>query len=92
LNEFAITCSRDKNSRGFLVNGVETDDEYLEVVAVSPFDCVPVNTVRADGTRVKARMAPDCCLPLGMADIKLVDIEFYLNAAAGIGEVKETEE
>jgi hypothetical protein len=45
LNEFAITCSRDKNSRGFLVNGVETDDEYIEVVAVSPFDCVPISTV-----------------------------------------------
>jgi len=93
LNEFAITCSRDKNSRGFLVNGVETDEEYIEVVAVSPFDCVPVNTVRVDGTKVKARMAPDCCLPLSMAkDVSVVDVEFYMNAAAGIEEVKETEE
>lgn len=92
LRDFAITCTRDKNTRGFLVNGKEIDDEYLEVVAVSPFDAVPVNTVRKDGERVKARMCPECALPLGVAEIGMVDVEYYMNAAASIEEVKEIEE
>lgn len=91
LNDFAITCTRDKNSRGFLVNGKETDDEYLEVVAVSPFDAVPVNTLRKDGERIKARMCPECALPLADADMNMIDMDYYLNAAA-VEEIKETEE
>lgn len=92
LNEFAITCTRDKNSRGFLVNGVEIAEEYLEVVAVSCFDAVPIHTMRADGERVKARMCPDCALPASMAAVEMVDVEYYMNAAAGIEEVKEVED
>ncbi|MFA6690274.1 MAG: hypothetical protein WCS18_12460, partial [Sphaerochaetaceae bacterium] len=72
--------------------GKEIDDEYLEVVAVSPFDAVPINTQRTDGTYVKARMCPDCALPVADADISMVDTEYYLNAAAAVEEVKEIEE
>jgi hypothetical protein len=92
LGEFAITCTRDKNSRGFLVNGKEIDDEYLEVVAVSCFDAAPINTVKQDGTRCKARLCPDCALPLRDADISMVDVDHYLAAAASIEEVKEIED
>jgi len=92
IRDFAITCTRDKNTRGFLVNGRETDDEYLEVVAVSPFDAVSIKSVRTDGTFVKARMCPDCALPVADADISMVDTEYYLNAAAAVEEVKEIEE
>ena len=92
LADFAITSTRDKNSRGFLVNGKEIDDEYLEVVAVSPFDAVPINTVRKDGAKVKARLCPDCALPLSMAEIGMVDIDYYLNAASSIEETKELAE
>jgi len=92
LADFAITCTRDKNTRGFLVNGVEVDDEYLEVVAVSPFDAVPINSVRADGSLVKARLCPECALPVRDASIGMVDMEHYLNAAACVQEVSETNE
>jgi len=91
LSEFAITCTRDKNTRGFLVDGKEIADEYLEVVAVSVFDAVPINSVRIDGQKVKARLCPDCARPLGMADLSMVDMESYLSAAAGIEEVKEVD-
>lgn len=91
LNEFAISCTRDKNSRGFLVNGVEIQDEYLEVVAVSVFDAVPIHTIRADGERVKARLCPTCALPLCMADLSMVDMEAYLASAADAVEEKVEE-
>lgn len=89
LTDFAITCTRDKNTRGFMVNGVEIDDEYLEVVAVSPFDSVPIASVRADGSLVKARLCPECALPVADADVGLVDTEYYLNAAACVKEVED---
>jgi hypothetical protein len=92
LNEFAISCTRDKNSRGFLVNGVEIEDEYLEVVAVSCFDSVPINTLKQDGIRCKARLCPECALPLRDADISMIDVDYYLAAAASIEEVKEVED
>lgn len=92
LNDFAITSTRDKNSRGFLVNGKEVDDEYLEIVAVSVFDAVPIHTIRADGVRVKARLCPACALPLNMANVGMVDIGYYLQASACVEEIKELEE
>lgn len=90
LNDFAITCTRDKNTRGFLVNGREIDDEYLEVVAVSPFDSARINSVRRDGTLVKARLCPECALPLKDADMGLVDVDYYLNSAACVKEIEES--
>lgn len=91
LEDFAITCTRDKNTRGFVVNGKETDDEYLEVIAVSPFDAVPIRTVKIDGSTVKARLCPDCAAPLSKASVDMVDMEYYLNVAK-VETVTETEE
>lgn len=89
LSEFAITCTRDKNTRGFLVDGTETEDEYLEVVAVGAFDGVPISAVRHDGGLVKARLCPDCARPLKQADVRMVDTDWYLNAAAAVEEIRE---
>lgn len=91
LSEFAVTCTRDKNTRAFLVDGVETDDEYLEVVAVGAFDGVPIFAVRHDGSLVKARLCPECACPLKTADIGMVDTEYYLNVASAVAEVEESE-
>lgn len=91
LEEFAITCTRDKNTRAFLVDGAETDDEYLEVVAVGPLDGVQINAVRHDGSLVKARLCPECARPVKTADIAMVDTDYYLNAASAVAEVEETE-
>lgn len=59
LDELAIVCTRDKNSRGFLVDGVETDAETLDVLPVFPFQAQQIHTVNKDGGYRKARLCPE---------------------------------
>lgn len=59
LEELSIVCTRDKNSRGFLIDGVETDAETIDVIPVFPFQAQSICTVKKDGDFVKARLCPD---------------------------------
>lgn len=59
LEELAITCTRDKNSRSFSVDGVETDVETLDVLPVYPFQAHSILTVKKDGGFCKARLCPE---------------------------------
>lgn len=58
LEELAIVCTRDKNSRGFVVDGKETDAETLDVLPVFPFQAQSIATVNIDGSFRKARLCP----------------------------------
>ena len=74
LEELAIVCTRDKNTRGFSVDGVETDAETRDVVPVYPFGAQEIYTVKKDGTFVKARLCPDYAALA--TSVKCSDIDF----------------
>ena len=59
LEELAIVCTRDKNSRGFVIDGEETDAETIDVLPVFPFQAQSIAAVKKDGGFVKARLCPD---------------------------------
>jgi len=59
LEELAIVCTRDKNTRGFSVDGVETDAETLDVLPVYPFGAQSIHTVKKNGEFCKARLCPE---------------------------------
>jgi len=59
LEELAIVCTRDKNSRGFMIDGAETDAETIDVLPVFPFQAQSICTRKKDGGYVKARLCPD---------------------------------
>lgn len=58
LEELAIVCTRDKNTRGFSIDGVEIDAETIDVLPVYPFQAQSIATVKKDGSFVKARLCP----------------------------------
>ena len=59
LEELSIVCTRDKNSRGFVIDGVETDAETIDVLPVYPLQAQSISTVKKDGDYCKARLCPD---------------------------------
>lgn len=59
LEELSIVCTRDKNTRGFSVDGAETDAETLDVLPVYPFQAQSIYTVKKNGDFVKARLCPE---------------------------------
>ena len=59
LEELSIVCTRDKNSRGFVIDGVETDAETIDVLPVYPLQAQSISTVKKDGGYCKARLCPD---------------------------------
>ena len=59
LEELSIVCTRDKNSRGFMIDGVETDAETIDVLPVYPLQAQSISTVKKGGGFCKARLCPD---------------------------------
>jgi len=59
LEELSIVCTRDKNSRGFVIDGVETDAETIDVLPVYPLQAQSISTVKKNGGFCKARLCPD---------------------------------
>ena len=59
LEELSIVCTRDKNSRGFVIDGVETDAETIDVLPVYPLQAQSISTVKKNGGYCKARLCPD---------------------------------
>ena len=59
LEELSIVCTRDKNSRGFVVDGTEIDAETIDVLPVYPLQAQSVSTLKKDGGFCKARLCPD---------------------------------
>ena len=79
LEELAIVCTRDKNTRGFSVDGVETDAETLDVVPVYPFGAQEIYTVKKDGTFVKARLCPDYAALATSVERSDIDFGYFLR-------------
>jgi len=81
LTELSIVCTRDKNSRGFSVDGVETDAEFIEVLPVYPLQGREIYTVRKDGTFCKARLCPEFAAPASLPDRSDIDFAYYQKQA-----------
>ena len=77
LEELAIVCTRDKNTRGFSVDGAETDAETLDVVPVYPFGAQDIHTVKKDGSFVKARLCPDYAALATSVDRSEIDFGWF---------------
>ena len=74
LEELSIVCTRDKNSRGFVIDGVETDAETIDVLPVYPLQAQSISTVRKDGGFCKARLCPDYAAHA--SNVSRADIDF----------------
>lgn len=77
LEELAIVCTRDKNSRGFVVDGVETDAETIDVLPVFPFSAQDIATVNLDGGLRKARLCPEFAALAGSVSRSEIDFGYY---------------
>ena len=77
LEELSIVCTRDKNSRGFMIDGVETDVETLDVLPVYPFQAQKIATVRKDGSFCKARLCPEFAAPTSHIDRAEIDWGYF---------------
>lgn len=75
--ELSIVCTRDKNSRGFVIDGVETNAETIDVVPVYPLQSQQINTVLNDGTLVKARLCPDYARIASQTTRSEINFNFY---------------
>ena len=74
LEELSIVCTRDKNSRGFMIDGVETDAETIDVLPVYPLQAQSISTVKKDGGFCKARLCPDYAAHA--SSVSRADIDF----------------
>jgi hypothetical protein len=74
LEELSIVCTRDKNSRGFVIDGVETDAETIDVLPVYPLQAQSISTVKKDGGYCKARLCPDYAAHA--SNVSRADIDF----------------
>ena len=74
LEELSIVCTRDKNSRGFVIDGVETDAETIDVLPVYPLQAQSISTVKKDGEFCKARLCPDYAAHA--SNVSRADIDF----------------
>lgn len=83
LEELAVVCTRDKNSRGFMVDGVETDAETLDVVPVFPLQAQDIFTVKKDGGFCKARLCPDYARVTTAVTRPEIDFGWYQRKSAG---------
>ena len=79
LEELAIVCTRDKNTRGFAVDGAETDAETLDVLPVYPFQAQSIFTVKKDGSLVKARLCPEYSALTTSVDRSDIDFGWFLR-------------
>lgn len=77
LEELAIVCTRDKNSRGFSIDGKETDADTIDVVPVFPFQAHEIYTVNKDGSFRKARLCPDFAALTSDTDRAEIDWGYY---------------
>ena len=77
LEELAIVCTRDKNSRGFLIDGKETDVETIDVLPVFPFQAQNICTVKKDGGYTKARLCPEFAATVSAVDRSEIDYAFF---------------
>lgn len=77
IEDLAIVCTRDKNSRGFIIDGVETDVETIDVVPVFPFQAHDIQTVRKDGGFCKAKLCPDFAAPVKGINRAEIDFSFF---------------
>ncbi|MDD3545498.1 MAG: hypothetical protein PHG96_09110 [Kiritimatiellae bacterium] len=74
LEELSIVCTRDKNSRGFMIDGVETDAETIDVLPVYPLQAQSISTVKKNGGFCKARLCPDYAAHA--SNVSRADIDF----------------
>ena len=74
LEELSIVCTRDKNSRGFVIDGVETDAETIDVLPVYPLQAQSISTVKKNGGFCKARLCPDYAAHA--SNVSRADIDF----------------
>jgi hypothetical protein len=79
LEELAITCTRDKNSRGFMIDGVETDAETIDVLPVYPFEAQSISTVKKNGLFCKARLCPDYAALVSKVDRSEINFGWFQN-------------
>ena len=77
LDELAVVCTRDKNSRGFSVDGAEISAETLDVLPVFPFQAQSIFTVKSDGSLCKARLCPDYAAAATSVDRAEIDFSYY---------------
>lgn len=77
LKELSIVCTRDKNSRGFIIDGKETDAETIDVVPVYPFNAQSIATVKIQGGYCKARFCPDFAKLSSLAHISEIDFGWF---------------
>jgi len=77
LEELSIVCTRDKNSRGFSIDGVETDAETIDVVPVYPLQAQSISTVRKDGSFCKARLCPTYAALASTVDRADIDFNYF---------------
>lgn len=77
LDELAIVCTRDKNSRGFSINGVETDAETIDVVPVYFQDAQHIYTVKKSGDFCKARLCPQYAALTTAIDRHSIDFSYF---------------
>ncbi len=77
IEDLAIVCTRDKNTRGFSIDGVETGAETIDVVPVFPFQAQVIHTVKKNGDFCKARLCPEFAALAGGAPRSEIDFGFY---------------
>ena len=77
LEELSIVCTRDKNSRGFVIDGVETDAETIDVVPIYPLQAQSISTVRKDGSFCKARLCPTYAALSSTVDRADIDFNYF---------------
>lgn len=77
ISELSIVCTRDKNSRGFSVDGVETNAEVIDVVPVYPYQSSEIYTVKHTGGLCKARLCPQYAALASMVDRSEIDFSYY---------------
>ena len=77
LEDLAIVCTRDKNSRGFSIEGQEIDAETIDVLPVYPFQAQSIYTVKKDGGLCKARLCPEYAALASAVDRSEIDWGYF---------------
>lgn len=77
LEQLSITCTRDKNSDGFYIDGKVIPDEFIDVVPVYPFSAQDIRCHNPDGSTRKARFSPDYCALASSVDVTKIDFFYF---------------
>jgi hypothetical protein len=77
IADLAVICTRDKNSRGFSIDGSEIVSETIDVVPVYPFQSQSIFTVKKDGGFCKARLCPEFAALATSVNRAEIDFSYY---------------